>query len=168
MGLVSLEGDLQDAVAQPVAVKTGDSHGSLVVIRHGDEAEAFALVGVEVTDHLDIVDGAERPKQLPEHALIWIWGQVVHEDAPTSTRVPRDVHTNQAGHAVDGDGGEPERRGRVGGNGGRPERQKERKHQVLLDQVKENSASTVHGTWQSPCFNCINIKRFGNFQFFKI
>ena len=68
--LISLEGDLQDTVAQPVAVETGDGHGGLVVIRHGDEAEAFALVGVEVTDHLDIVDCTERPKQLPEHTLV--------------------------------------------------------------------------------------------------
>lgn len=70
MCLVSLEGDLQDAVAQPVAVETGDGHCRLVVICHGDEAKAFALVGVEVTDHLDVVDCAERPKQLPEHAFV--------------------------------------------------------------------------------------------------
>lgn len=114
MCLVSLEGDLQDTVAQPVAVETGDGHSRLVVIRHGDEAEAFALVGVEVTDHLDIVDGAKRPEQLPEHTLVRIWGQVVHKDAPTSARVPGDVHANQAGHAVNGDGRKPERRGRVG------------------------------------------------------
>lgn len=70
MCLVSLEGDLQDSVAQPVAVETGDGHGRLVIIRHGDKAESFALVGVEVTDHLDVVDRTERPKQLPEHALV--------------------------------------------------------------------------------------------------
>jgi len=112
--LVSLEGDLQDAVAQPVAVETGDGHGRLVVICHGDEAEAFALVGVEVADHLDVVDRAEGPEQLPQHALIRVWRQVVHEDAPASARVPGDVHADQAGHAVNGDGGEPERRGRAG------------------------------------------------------
>lgn len=72
--LVSLEGDLQDAVAQPVAIETGDGHGCLIVIRHGDEAKAFALVGVEVTNHLDIVDCAKGPEQLPEHALVRIWG----------------------------------------------------------------------------------------------
>lgn len=114
MCLVSLEGDLQDAVAQPVAIETGDGHCRFVVIRHGDEAEAFALVGVEVTDHLDIVDCTEWPKQLPEHTLIRIWGQVVHEDAPASASVAGDVHANQAGHAVNGDGRKPERRDRVG------------------------------------------------------
>lgn len=70
MRLVSLEGDLQDAVAQPVAVEAGDGHGRFVVICHGDEAEPFALVGVEVTDHFDVVDGAEGPEQLPQHALV--------------------------------------------------------------------------------------------------
>lgn len=70
MCLVSLEGDLQDPVTQPVAVETSDGHGRLVVIRHCDEAEAFALVGVEVTDHLHVVDCAEWPEQLPEHTLV--------------------------------------------------------------------------------------------------
>ena len=70
MGLVGLEGDLQDAVAQPIAVQAGDGHGCLVVVRHGDEAEALALVGVEVADHLDIVDSAEGPEQLPQDALV--------------------------------------------------------------------------------------------------
>lgn len=149
MCLVSLEGDLQDAVTQPVAIETGNGHGCLIVIRHGDEAKAFALVGVEVTDHLDIVDGTERPKQLPEDTFIRIWRQIVHEDAPTSARVPRDVHTNQTGHAVNGDGGEPERRGRVGESGGRPEDRKREKKHILTEQVKahsqEVSTSTAHG-----------------------
>lgn len=107
--LVSLEGDLQDAVAQPVAVEARDGHGRLIVIRHGDEAEAFALIGVEVTDHLDIVDRAERAEQLPEHALVRVRGQVVHKDAPTGACVPGDVHAHQAGHAVNGDRGKPKR-----------------------------------------------------------
>lgn len=70
MCLVSLEGDLQDTVAQPVAVEAGDGHGRLIVIRHGDEAEALALVGVEVTNHLYVVYCTERAEQLPEHALV--------------------------------------------------------------------------------------------------
>lgn len=65
VGLVGLERDLQDAVSQPVPVETGDGHGCLVVVRHGDEAEALALVGVEVTDDLDVVDCSEGPEQLP-------------------------------------------------------------------------------------------------------
>lgn len=118
VALAGLEGHLQYLVSEPVAVQTRDGHGRLLVVSHGNEAKALALVGVEVTDHLDIVDRTEGPKQLPEHTLIRIWGQVVHKDAPASARVPRDVHANQAGHAVNGDGGEPERRGRVGGNVG--------------------------------------------------
>lgn len=65
VGLVGLERDLQDAVAQPVPIETGDGHSRLVVVRHGDEAEALALVGVEVTDDLDVVDCSEGPEQLP-------------------------------------------------------------------------------------------------------
>lgn len=126
MRLVGLEGDLQDAVAQPVAVEAGDGHGRLVVICHGDEAEPFALVSVEVTDHFDIVDGAEGPEQLPQHALVWIWGQVVHEDAPASARVAGDVHAHQTGHAVDCDGGEPGEETEI------EERKKEREHQPLV------------------------------------
>lgn len=110
--LVSLEGDLQDAIAQPVAVETGNGHGRLVVIRHGDEAETFAFVGVEVSDHLDVVDGAKWTEELPQHTLVGIWGQVVHKNAPASSCVARDVHAHQTGHAVNGDGRKPVR-GRV-------------------------------------------------------
>lgn len=128
---VSLEGDLQDTVTQPVAIETGDGHGRLVIIRHGDEAEAFAFVGVEVTDHLDIIDSAKRPEELPENALVRIWGQVVHKDAPTGACVPRDVHSNQAGHAVNGDGRKPERRGRVEGNMEEEQRERGREERTF-------------------------------------
>lgn len=136
MCLVSLEGDLQDTVAQPVAVETGDGHGRFVVIRHGDEAEAFALVGVEVTDHLDIVNGTEGPEQLPQHTLIRIRGQVVHEDAPTGARVPGDVHANQTGHAVNGYRGEPERRGRVGKMEGDQKTKRETRASLNLNSLR--------------------------------
>lgn len=108
VGLVGLEGDLQHAVSQPVPVQTCDSHGRLVVVRHGDEAEPFALVGVEVSDHLHIVDGAEWPEQLPQHAFVRVWGQVIDEDAPAGAGVPGNVHPYQTGHAIYGDGREPE------------------------------------------------------------
>lgn len=136
MCLVSLKGDLQDTVAQPVAVETGDGHGRLVVIRHGDKAKTFAFVGVEVTDHLDIVDCAKGPEQLPEHTLVRIWRQVVHEDAPTGARVPGDVHADQAGHAVNGDGGEPGKTGREEDNGAERRREKE---WVSIEKVKDIS-----------------------------
>lgn len=109
VALVGFEGHLQYLVSEPGAVHAGDGHGRILVVCHGHEAEAFALVGVEVADHLDVVDRAEGPEKLPEHALVRIWGQVVHEDAPPGARVPGDVHADQAGHAVNCDGGEPER-----------------------------------------------------------
>jgi len=47
--------------------------------------------------------------------------------------VPRDVHPNKAGHAVNGDGRKPDREGRMGGG--------ERKRRVLTAQVQ---ACDVH------------------------
>ena len=82
MALAGLKGHLQYLVSKPVAVQAGDSHGRLLVVRHGDEAEALALVGVEVTDHLDVGDGAEGTEHLPKDALVCILAQVVDEDAP--------------------------------------------------------------------------------------
>ena len=99
---VGLEGHLQDSVPEAVAVEAGDGHGRLVIVSHGDEAEAFALVCVEVADDLDVRDGAERPEHLPQDALVGVGRQVVDEDAPARPRVARDVDARQAGHAVDG------------------------------------------------------------------
>jgi len=42
--LVSFEGDLEDSVTEGVAVEGLDGHQGLVVVRHGDEAKALALV----------------------------------------------------------------------------------------------------------------------------
>lgn len=107
VGLVGLERDLQDAVSQPVPVETGDGHGCLVVVSHGDKSEPFALVCVEVPDDLDVCDGAKRPKHLPQNAFVCIRSQVIDEDAPAGARVPWDVDASQAGHPIDGHGGEP-------------------------------------------------------------
>lgn len=104
---VGLERHLQNPVPEAVAVQAGDGHGRLVIVSHGDEAEAFALVGVEVADDLDVRDGAERPEHLPQDALVRVRRQVVHEDAPARPRVTRDVDARQAGHAVDGHRREP-------------------------------------------------------------
>ena len=100
-----LEGHLQHALAQAVAVEAGDGHGRLVIVGHGDEAKALALVGGKVADDLDIGDCPEGPEQLPQHTLIRLRRQVVHEDAPASARrAPRQAHAREAAHAVDGDG----------------------------------------------------------------
>ena len=100
-----LEGHLQHALAQAVAIEAGDGHGRLVVVGHGDEAEALALVGGEVTDDLDVGDRPEGPEQLPQNALVRFRRQVVHEDAPAGARcTPRKAHARKAAHAIDGDG----------------------------------------------------------------
>ena len=44
--LVCLEGDLEDPVTEGVAVQGLDGHQGLVVVRHGNEAEALALVSL--------------------------------------------------------------------------------------------------------------------------
>ena len=100
-----LEGHLQHALTQAVAIEAGDGHGRLVVVGHGDEAEALALVGGEVTDDLDVGDRPEGPEQLPKNTLVRFRRQVVHEDAPASACcTPRQAHACKAAHAIDGDG----------------------------------------------------------------
>lgn len=98
---------MQHSVPEAVSVQAGDGHGRLVVVSHGDKAKSFALVCVEVADDLDVCDGAERPEHLPQDALVRVGSQVVDEDAPAGAGVPRDVDPRQAGHPVNGHGGEP-------------------------------------------------------------
>lgn len=107
MRFVSLEGDLQDPVSQAVPIQTGNRHGSLVIVGHGDKAKAFAFVGAEVADHLDVGHGAKRPEHLPQDALVCVRCQVVHEDAPTCASVPWEVDACKARHALYSHGGEP-------------------------------------------------------------
>lgn len=103
MLLAGLEGNLQHTVTQAVAIEASDSHGSLVVVGHGDKAKALTFVGGEVTDDLDIGDSTERPEELPQDALVRLGGQVVHKDAPASSSWTSEVDPGQAGHAVNGD-----------------------------------------------------------------
>lgn len=93
--LVGLEGDLQHPVAEGVAVERLNGDHGLVVVGHGDKAEALALVGLQVADHLDALHGAEGPEQLPQYVLLCLGRQVVHEDAPA-----RAVHRVAGQHAV--------------------------------------------------------------------
>ena len=104
MLLARLEGDLQNTIAEAVAIEAGDGHGCLVVVGHGDKAEALTFVGGEVTDDLDVCNGAERPEQLPQDAFIGFGGQVVDKDAPAGSGRSSEVDPCQAGHAVDGNG----------------------------------------------------------------
>lgn len=115
--LAGFEGNLQHAVAQAVAVKASNGHGGFVVVGHGDKAKALTFVGGEVTDDLDIGDGAKRPKELPQDALVRLGGQVVDKDAPAGSSWTGEVDPGQAGHAVNGDGresGEESRRTTMG------------------------------------------------------
>ena len=90
VSLAGLEGDLQDFVSQSVPIQTVDRHGGLLVVRHGNEAETFALVGIEVSDHLHIDDGTEGPEHLPQDGLVRILTQIIDKDAPTAGWVPRN------------------------------------------------------------------------------
>ena len=81
---VGLEADLEHPVAEGVPVERLDGHQALVVVGHGDEAEALALVGLQVADHLDVLDGAEGAEQLPQDVLLRLRGQVVDEDTPAA------------------------------------------------------------------------------------
>jgi len=95
LALVRLEADLEHAVTQSVAVQALYGHHRLLVIGHRHEAEALALVRLQVAYDLDRLDGAERPKQLPEHVLLGLGREVVHEDAPTGA-----VHRVTGQHRV--------------------------------------------------------------------
>jgi len=82
LALICLEADLEYAIAQGVAVQTLYGYHRLLIVGHRHEAEALALVRLQVTYDLDRLDGAERPKQLPEHVLLGFGRKIVHEDAP--------------------------------------------------------------------------------------
>lgn len=55
----------------------------LVVVGHGDEAEAFTLVRLQVLDHFHALNGAERTEQLPQDILLGLGREIVHKNAPT-------------------------------------------------------------------------------------
>lgn len=107
MALAGLKGHLEYLISESVAIEAGDGHGRLLVVRHGNEAEALALVGVEVSDDLHVGDGAEGAEHLPQEVLVGILAQVVDEDAPAGGGVPRDTNTSHAAHVINTHGGEP-------------------------------------------------------------
>ena len=55
LSVVRLEADLQHPVAERVPVEGLDRHETLVVVGHCNEAEALALVRLQVSDHLDVL-----------------------------------------------------------------------------------------------------------------
>ncbi len=62
--VVGLEGDLEDPVAQRVTVERLYGHQRLLVIGHRDEAEALALVSLQVTDHLKVNSSVSKVSNL--------------------------------------------------------------------------------------------------------
>lgn len=93
--LISFEADLKYSISECVAVQWLDRHNRFIVVRHRDETEAFALIGLQVTDDFDALNGTEGPEQLPQHILLGLRRQVVHEYTPTRT-----VHRITRQHGV--------------------------------------------------------------------
>lgn len=84
-GVVGLEADLEDAIAEGVAIEGLNGYNSLIVVGHGDKAEALALVCLQILNHLNTLDGTEGAKQLPQYILLRFRCQIVHKDAPAGT-----------------------------------------------------------------------------------
>lgn len=106
MTFAGLKGHLQYFFSKPVAVKAGDGHGRVLVVGHGDETKALALVGGEVADHFDVCDGAEGAEHLPEDGFVRLLAEVVDEDAPAVIGVGGDA--GDPPHVIDAHGREPE------------------------------------------------------------
>jgi len=82
LALVCLEADLEHAVAQGVTVQALYGHHRFLVIGHCHEPKALALVRLQVAYDLDRLDGAEGSEQLPEHVLLGLGCEIIHEDTP--------------------------------------------------------------------------------------
>lgn len=82
LALVRLKADLEHAVAKGVAVQALYGDHCLLVIGHRHEAEALALVRLQIAYNLDRLDGTKRSEQLPQHVLFSLGREIIHEDAP--------------------------------------------------------------------------------------
>lgn len=107
MALASLKGHLQYFISESVPVQAGDGYRCFLVVCHGNKAEALALVGVEISDNLDVSDGTKGTEHLPQDALVCILAQIVDEDAPAGV-VPGNVHASHAAHVINAHRGKPE------------------------------------------------------------
>lgn len=99
---------MKHPIAESVPVQRLDRHHGLVVVGHSDESEALALVRLQVFDHFHALDGTERAKQLPQHILLRLRCQVVHEDAPAGA-VDRVRRQHRVAQDVAGQWREPNR-----------------------------------------------------------
>jgi len=126
LALVGLEADLQHPVAEGVAVQALDGDQGLVVVSHCDKAEPLALIGLQITDHLDILHCSKGSKELPQNVLLCLRRQVVDEDAPARAvgshprqqRVARQQVTSQGGESEPGGWVQGSTQGSPGGLGG--------------------------------------------------
>ncbi len=105
-----LERHLEYAILQIEPVEAVNGRDRLLVVGHGDKAEALALVALAVADDLDTLHGAERSEQLPQNALVGLGAQVVHEYAPARVVDGAQARAAQAcwrrrGHQVTADVG---------------------------------------------------------------
>lgn len=91
-GSGGFERDLQDAVTERVAIERLDSHKCFIVVGHGDEPEAFALVRLQIANHFDALDSTEGAKELPQDALLRIGRQVVNKNAPACSFIKFEVN----------------------------------------------------------------------------
>jgi len=80
--IVGLEADLQDTIAQSVSIQALNGNQTLIVVGHGNKAEAFAFVGLQIPNDFHVLHGSKRPKKLPKDIFFRFRRQVVDENAP--------------------------------------------------------------------------------------
>lgn len=88
LALVGLERHLENSVAQGVSIEALYGHQGLVVIRHGDETETLAFVGLEIPDYLHGLNCSKRSEELPQEIFFGVRSQIIDEYAP-----PRSIHS---------------------------------------------------------------------------
>lgn len=71
-----------------------NGYQGFIVVGHGDEAEAFALVRLKVANDFDTLHGTKGAKELPEKRILRVRSQIVDEDAPAGTAVQGGICRN--------------------------------------------------------------------------
>lgn len=63
--LICLKANLKHPIAQCVAIERLYSDNSFIIICHCDETKSFTFVCLQITNHLNALDGSEWPEKLP-------------------------------------------------------------------------------------------------------
>lgn len=63
--LVRFEGHLENSVTQGVSVQSLDCNHGFIIVGHSNKSKSLALVGLEIADNLNALNGAEWAKELP-------------------------------------------------------------------------------------------------------